>query len=196
MLLNKICYNCVDKNLYNKNDIEKRWHTFETEDIRKVWYSIREDGLVISTNKRTYQEKIVKPVLSGSVLIVRINRKVFKVKQLVAKYFCDDYYDGCCIIHKDDNPYNCEIENLIICDRQKSGKLTGYKANRDKQIIFNNKKYNSVKEFCEKNYIGIRTYYDYKQKRYKNSIIKEMHEKYMHIFERYAKVYQAVRPLV
>ena len=25
---------------------------------------------------------------------------------------------------------------------------------------------------------------------------KEMHEKYMHIFERYAKVYQAVRPLV
>ena len=25
---------------------------------------------------------------------------------------------------------------------------------------------------------------------------KEMHEKYMHIFERYAKVYQAVSPLV
>lgn len=174
MFLNKINFNNTERNLYNKKDIDLRWHTFETTDNRKVLYSIREDGLVISTSKKNYNEKIVKPILSNGVLVVRINRVVYKVKNLVAKYFTEDYKENCCVLLKDNNPYNCNVENLIICDKKKSGELTGGLAKNKKSIKTKHKIYNSVKEFCEENYIGIRTYYDYKQKRYKNSIVKEI----------------------
>lgn len=177
MLLSKISYNNINKNFYNKNDIDKPWHTFETEDIRKVLYSIREDGLVISTNKRTFEEKIVKPILSNSVLVVRINRKVYKVKNLVAKYFTDEYKDGMCVLLKDNNPYNCNVNNLIICDKKRSGELTGGKHNSKIKVVAKDKRtgekteYNSIREFCEKTYCGVRTYYDKKQGRYKTSIL-------------------------
>jgi hypothetical protein len=172
MLLNKINYNNVQYNLYNRLDNYLQWHTIETEAKRKVFYSVREDGLVISTSKKTYKEKIVKSVLSGGVLVVRINRKVYKVKNLVAKYFTNQYKDGMCVLLKDKNPYNCSINNLIICDKKKAGKLTGGLA-CNKPIIANGRKYNSIIEFCRKNYIGQRTFYDAKQKRYKTSILDE-----------------------
>ena len=174
MLLNKINFNNVERNLYNKKDIDLRWHTFETTDKRKVLYSIREDGFVISTNKKSLNEKIVKPTLSNGVLVVRINRVVYKVKNLVAQCFSDNYFENCCVLLKDKNPYNCNINNLIICDKRTSGKLTSVLAKNKKSIKTKHKIYNSIKEFCEENYIGIRTYYDYKQKRYKNSIVKEI----------------------
>lgn len=173
MLLNKINYKYIDKNIYDKKYIDLRWHTFETEEKRKVLYSIREDGLVISTNKKTYMEKIIKPVLSNGVLVVRINRKVYKVKQLVTKYFMENYFDGCCVLHKDCNPYNCQINNLIICSKKESGERTGGKANK-KSITFAGKKYDTITSFCKQNYIGIRTYYDYKQKRYNHSILEDI----------------------
>lgn len=172
MMLNCIKYNNVQYNLYNKKDIDLEWHTFETEEKRKVYYSVREDGLVISTSKKNYQERIVKPILSNGVLVVRINRKVYKVKNLVAKYFTNQYKDGMCVLLKDKNPYNCSINNLIICDKKKAGELTGGLA-CNKPIIANGKKYNSIIEFCRKNYIGQRTFYDAKQKRYKTSILDE-----------------------
>ena len=170
MLLNKIYYNNVQYNLYNKKDVDLRWHTFETEEKRKVLYSIREDGLVISTSKKTYQEKIVKPILSNGVLVVRINRKVYKVKNLVAQYFTNEYKENMCVLLKDGNPYNCNAENLIICDKKQSGELTGGKAS-NRPVIANGKEYKSITEFCKKNYIGQRTFYDKRQGRYKTSVL-------------------------
>ena len=160
----------MEYNLYNKNDIDLEWHTFETEDKRNVLYSIREDGLVISTNKRTYGEKIVKPVLSQGVLVVRINRKAYKVKNLVAKCFTKDYKDDMCVYCKDGNPYNCSIDNLLICTKSKSGELTGRLA-YNKEIKVNGIKYKSITDFCRKNYIGQRTFYDKISNRYKTSIL-------------------------
>ena len=174
MLLNKINFNNVERNLYNKKDIDLRWHTFETTDKRKVLYSIREDGFVISTNKKSLNEKIVKPTLSNGVLVVRINRVVYKVKNLVAQCFSDNYFENCCVLLKDKNPYNCNINNLIICDKRTSGKLTGGLAKVKKYIKTKTKIYESVKQFCKDNYIGLRTYYDYKQKRYNTSIVKDI----------------------
>lgn len=170
MLLDKINYNDIQKNLYSKKVIDLEWHTIETEDIRRVLYSIREDGLVISTTKKNYYERIVKPILSNGVLVVRINRKVYKVKNLVAQYFTNEYKEGMCVLLKDNNPYNCNVDNLIICDKKKAGELTGGKA-CNRPIIANSKHYKSITEFCNKNYIGIRTFYDYQQGRYKTSIL-------------------------
>lgn len=170
MQLDKINYNNVQYNLYNKQDMDLEWHTFETENKRKVFYSIREDGLVISTSKKTYIEKIVKPILNNGVLVVRINRKVYKIKNLVAKCFTNQFKDGMCVLLKDKNPYNCNINNLIICDKKKSGELTGALA-CNKPIVANGEKYNSITEFCKKKYIGKRTFYDAKQKKYKKSIL-------------------------
>lgn len=170
MLLDKV-YKSLDFYLYNKRDIDLRWHTIQTEDKRRVLYSIREDGLLISTSKKTYQERLVKPVLSNGVLVTRINGKVYKVKNLVAKYFTNEYKDGMCVLLKDNNPYNCSVDNLLICDKKKAGELTGGKASVNIPLKVKNIEYKSITEFCKKNYIGQRTYYDKKQGRYKTSIL-------------------------
>lgn len=177
MLLDKINKKNINTILYNKQDVDREWKTLETEDKRKVLYSVREDGVVISTNKKTYIEKILKPVLSNGVLVVRINRKVYKIKNLVAKCFIKEYTKNMCVLLKDNNPYNCNINNLILKDKKSVGKITGGKANSISVIQnINGKKikYNSIKEFCKNNYIGVRTYFDKKSKRYNTSIVDDL----------------------
>ena len=157
-------------------DEYRPWHTVETNEKRNVFYSIRSDGKVISTTKKHYVEKVVNPHMTHGGLIVIINKKTYRLRCLVAKYFSEEYKEGMSVLHKDGNPYNCKIENLIICDKKTAGKLTGGLSNSKKIIVTDKetgecKTYNSIIEFCRKNYISQRAFYDWKQGRVKKSIL-------------------------
>ena len=70
---------------------------------------------------RTCKTKILK-LEKGSDGYLRVDlykggdKKHKKVHRLVAKEFLNDYYEECCVNHKDENRHNNVLKNLEICD--------------------------------------------------------------------------------
>lgn len=51
------------------------------------------------------------------------NKKVYGVHTVVAMKYLDEFYQGCVVHHKDENPHNNNLENLEILDRSNHTKL-------------------------------------------------------------------------
>jgi hypothetical protein len=84
-------------------------------------YTACDDGTILRARKRTYTERECKPFLYRGAAHVCIYGKSSpqKVDTLIAKAFIPGYKPGSTIIHKDGNPLNCAVSNLLIA--RKSG---------------------------------------------------------------------------
>lgn len=140
-------------------------------------YKIGNDGTVIKCSKKLYRESTSTPYIKDGKMAVKINGKEYYVKHLVAKAFIDGYKKGAPIIHKDGNPKNCSIDNLMLITKTELGRITGGDSRR-KAVIVNGTEYYSVRECAKHLYCSYQTVLDYLAGKVKSSVLDGMEIKY------------------
>lgn len=155
------------------------WHTFPTTDKQRYWFSVSEDGKVLRTNKKTYNEVIVPPFYKkGKTAAVKVNGKEQLIKHLVAAAFLVGYESGMGIFHKDGCEKNCSADNLVLVSRSDLGRMTGAMMQRRTPVKLLNLAtaevctYASIREAARSLFCSYQTVIDYINGRVKNSALK------------------------
>ena len=87
-------------------------------------------------------------------IYVIVNKKHYLVKHLVAKYFSRQWEEGSHVLHKDKNPHNCSLENLIIKPRSYCPSECCNNSPIEFHINGEWRRFNSIKEAAEKLHIS------------------------------------------
>lgn len=151
---------------------------------KRFLYSVSQYGRFIRTLKSTYKEEDVVVYLNKYRACVKINGKTYTAKHIVAEQFCPEYQKGMAVVCVDGNALNISLNNLRLFTRQELGKATGHKST-SKPIMFDGKRYRSVREAAKNEYVSYQTIHNYINGRYKRNVleghkvryIKENHKK-------------------
>lgn len=145
-------------------------------------YKIGDDGTVIKCSKKLYRESKSTPYAKRGKMAVKINRKEYILKHLVAKAFIDGYKKGLSVTHKDGNFKNCAVDNLVVFTKEELGKLTGGDSKR-KPVIANGNEYYSVRDCAKSLNCSYQTLLDYLSGKVKNSVLSGVDVKYAEVRE-------------
>lgn len=146
------------------------WHLItETPSGKK--YFIHTSG-VVGVIYKNGKERLLKGYIKKGCLVVKINNKVVKVKNLVAKEMFSVYIEGKhSVINKDGNPRNCDCFNLKILDSKTLGRKTGGLANLSKAVSVDGVIYKSVRSASKALFCSYQTLLDYLSGKYKSSVL-------------------------
>lgn len=117
--------------------------------------------------------------LKSGYRTIKVRNKENRMSQLLARTFLKDWYPGCCVGYKDNDPTNLDIRNLYIYSMRTHGKKTGYKS-KSMPVIVTRKnpketiKYRSVREAAKALYVSYQTLSDYLNGTVKNSVIDKL----------------------
>jgi len=123
-------------------------------------YQVRADGMIIRTSKKRFVESRVKPFMKRGKLMVKIANREYCVKHLVAAAFMPRYRKGYGVIHRDGDPVNCGLGNLVVMSARKLGRVTGGDSRR-KPVTYGGVEYYSVRDYAKKLYCSCQTLSDY-----------------------------------
>lgn len=135
------------------------FHLIHTSANGQLYY-IHTSGVVVVKYKSGI-EKIMKGTLRKGNLCVNIDGKTYKIKKLVAREVFNNYSPDCCIVHKDNNPRNCDCYNLKIVTKNYIGQNTGGKTSKAKKVIINGKIYNSIAQAAKSLFVDPQTLTNY-----------------------------------
>lgn len=112
------------KNKYEvvEDENEKRNESFHSQKFEEsekfIWY-ITDDGRIYSKNKINNKIKWIKVHKNRrNHLVCRVNKRNITLKNLVAKYFLDNYKDGDIIRLKNENEESVHKNNIVIIPRK------------------------------------------------------------------------------
>jgi len=137
---------------------------------KRFVYKIGNDGSVIKCSKKLYRESKATPYMKRGKLAVKINQKEYLVKHLVAKVFIKGYRKSMSVCHKDGNPKNCAVDNLLVLTKEELGKITGGDSRR-KPVMANCVEYYSVRDCAKALNCSYQTLLDYLAGKVKNSVL-------------------------
>lgn len=165
-----------------------------SESKYNLWY-INSMGYVVRLSKKDNSKRVLKPFFKKRNICVKVSGKTTYIKTLVAKYFCHEYKPGICIGFKDNDPTNCNIENLYFYSYEENGRLTGHMSKAQPLIIEfqkGNKKerieFRSIREAAKHLYCSYQTLLDYLKGKYKTSVLNDYNMKIYYKEEwKYAK---------
>jgi hypothetical protein len=140
------------------------------ESGKRFTYCVYENGTVTRTAKKSVKETKVKPYLkkgggrNRAYLMVKVNYKEYKVKALVAKYFCYGYKKGISVICADGNQRNCKAENLILCTQKEVGEEYGHLSKSMPIVVKKDgeeKQYRSMRQAAKALFVSYQTVFNY-----------------------------------
>ena len=147
------------------------WHLIHTSKTGKLYY-IHTSGVVGVVHKNG-KETLLKGCLHHNKdLVVKIDSKTVKVKNLVAKEIFSNYIEGeHSVVLLDGNPRNCDCYNMAIFTKKQLGELTGFNAGKNQKIKIDGVVYQSIRQAAKANFVSYQTVIDYLSGKYKKSIL-------------------------
>lgn len=152
---------------------------FEQIDESKLFlYYACSDGYILRVLKSTYEESRVRPYKKRGYLAVKVNQKEMVLKQVIAKTFLKDYFDGAVVTHKNGDFKDCRMENLLVLSKGEHIRSTG-KTSRGQavSVTFQNgerKCFASVREAAKGLHCSYQTVLDYLNGTYSSSVLDGM----------------------
>jgi hypothetical protein len=134
-------------------------------------YAVCEDGRVIKCSRVHSVESAVKPYLHRGAATVRVNGKMFTLKNLVARHFIRGYHAGAPVECIDGNPFNCRVKNLRVYTMREHGQRTGGRNSRARKVVANGVEYRSVRECAKALFVSYQTVLDYIDGSVKRSVL-------------------------
>lgn len=131
----------------------------ETKD-GKLYY-IHTSG-VLAVKYKNGKERLIKGTLNNrGHMVVKIEGKTYKLKNLVAAETINGYKPGMPIVMKDGNPRNCDCYNLKMLTPKQLGVKTGGTTKKSIKVSINGKIYNSIRQAAKSIYVSPQTLSDY-----------------------------------
>lgn len=98
----------------------------------------------------------LRPKMKGDTLCVQIDGGWYPMKQIIARHFTRVWRPGYYIYFRDNNPYNCNINNLTI-KKYKTGQTLG--RHRAIEFLINNKwtRFDSIKKAAGALFVSVST---------------------------------------
>lgn len=120
----------------------------------------------ISNKGNVYSERIGKRRelsmwIRDNKLVTKVANKEVKVAYLVAKHFIREYYDGCIVMTKDENPYNVDESNLEIFSRSEISKRNALMNNKCKKKVGVFEQDKLIRTFASAKEASIALHYNY-----------------------------------
>lgn len=151
-----------------KNPDEESFRTFA--EGKKFLYTASSSGRFLRMLKSTYKEESVAVYLRRGKAFVKINGKEYLAKRIVAKCFFPEFRESLSVVCKDGNELNLSLNNLRLISPYDLGKETGAKS-KSQPIIFDGKRYGSVREAARCEYVSYQTILDYLNGKSKNGVL-------------------------
>jgi len=106
----------------------------------------------------------------GIFAIVWINKRVYTLKNLVAKHFMRGYCPGYTVKCIDGNPLNCREKNLHIYSQKENGEMYGWLGSSQK-VSVDGIEYRSMRQAASANFVDRHTLQDYISGKYQHSLL-------------------------
>lgn len=124
-------------------------------------YFIHTSG-VLAVKYKNGKERLIKGTLNNrGHLVVKIEGKTYKIKNLVAAETINGYKAGMSVIMKDGNPTNCDCYNLKVLTPKQLGTATGGLTNKSQKVMINGKIYNSIRQAALSIYVSPQSLSEY-----------------------------------
>jgi len=133
-------------------------------------YYVGSNGTAFKRSHKLGRESAVKVSMKNGHAQVRINRKEYRLKNLVAEHFIRGWVSGTFVECKDGNPHNCDYRNLRLYTRREHGIRTAPRG-RSKPVIVEGVRYESVLEASRALYVSAQTIWDYLNRKRKRSLL-------------------------
>ncbi len=139
---------------------------------KRFLYSVREDGRVFRTSRKTLKEATVKPYLSKGHAAVKINGREYRLKNLVAQHFIEGYRPGDYVETLGGDPFRCAVWNLRLYSQMEHGQKTGWLCSQSRRIIANGVEYRSIRACAAALHVSYQTIHDYLAGRVRRSVLR------------------------
>lgn len=149
-------------------------------------YYIHTSGVVGVVYKNGKEVLLRGALFHNKDLVIKIEGKQMKVKNLVAREVFNGYVEGVhSVVLKDGNPRNCDCYNMRIYTKQELGRATGSKSKKSQPVIIDGVKYSSVRAAAKELFVSYQTILDYLSNKYKKSVLGGKHIKTENNNEKY-----------
>ena len=154
-----------------------------TESKKYIWY-VSSRGYVYKFLKSAQKSDhdFSKPILVNGYMkdgfrSIKVRNKKKRLSHLIGSLFLKDYYPGCVIGFKDNDPNNLNVPNLFVYSYKEHGLKTGYKAKSMPVVIEKNNKrvtHRSVRSAAKTLNVSYQTLSDYLNGTVVHSVIDDL----------------------
>ena len=137
---------------------------------KRYFYSVCEDGKVIKCSRVRYVESEATPYLKKGHATVKINRREYTLKNLVAKHFIKSHRAGDYVEVLGGDPFDCAVWNLRLYTKSEHGRRTAPRV-KSQRVIVNGIEYESVRKCARALHCSYQTVLDYLGGNVKHSVL-------------------------